>query len=98
MIKKTPAKKSPRRKNQTATHEQYFPTGRPQEMGPGITCPEMAATWLHVGETMITRWCREGRFECGKINDRSWWIGVESLIEFSKIPREPGNPEFVGKE
>lgn len=58
-----------------------------------------ASERLGISPSLVTRYCREGRFNNGKavgaISLGKQWVVMQwSVEEFEKIPRERGNPNF----
>lgn len=58
-----------------------------------FTTVKEAADVLNIDESLVTRYCRQGRLDAIQIS-RAWLIRRTSLDEFSRQPRERGNPNF----
>lgn len=52
-----------------------------------------AADMLAIDQSLVARYCRQGRLDALRIS-RTWLIRRASLEEFSRLPRERGNPNF----
>lgn len=58
-----------------------------------------ASERLEITPSLVTRYCREGRFDKGKVIGaislgKQWVVMLWAIEEFEKIPRERGNPNF----
>ena len=58
-----------------------------------------ASERLGISPSLVTRYCREGRFDKGKVVGaislgKQWVVMAWAIEEFEKIPRERGNPKF----
>lgn len=58
-----------------------------------------ASERLGITASLVTRYCREGRFDKGKdvgaiSLGKQWVVMLWAIEEFEKIPRERGNPNF----
>ncbi len=58
-----------------------------------------ASERLGITASLVTRYCREGRFDKGKALGaislgKQWVVMKWAIEEFEKIPRERGNPSF----
>lgn len=60
---------------------------------PNIYTSSEAASYLGIDQSLVCRYCREGRIAAEKVG-RDWIIKKPALDAFRKVPREPGNPSF----
>ena len=51
-----------------------------------------AADWLGVTESLVRRYCRDGRLEATKLG-RDWFIVESDLEHFAQKPRKVGRPK-----
>lgn len=61
-----------------------------------ILTVEQAARELGMSGNRVRALCRAGRL--GRPLGSRWIITVEELRQFKKIPRNPGNPNFLKKK
>ena len=51
-----------------------------------------AADWLGITESLVRRYCRDGRLEAIKLG-RDWFIVESDLEQFAAKPRKVGRPK-----
>jgi len=60
---------------------------------PGTFNATEAAEYLGLTDSLVRRYCREGKITADRIG-RNWVMRQKALDQFKRTPRQRGNPNF----